>query len=218
MFVVIPVLLLEPDRWRFRGIEAVLRDSGRFTLIGERDYGRILILDTAPPSMRPKVAAVAYSLIEDHGLSVVAHLSDVFRGIAILVYGYDHSLETTARLMAAGASGLFDLAAPDEYLCDAIAAVASGRMWAPDEAVKALSQRLSDALDDEPPEIADEPSDDDLLMLRYLREGLSEEQIAARVHLPMVTVRARVEQLFRTYGASTREELIAAALQNGVVV
>jgi len=215
----IPVLLLEPDRWRFRGIEAVLKESGRFRIVGERDYGKILILDAPPSAMRPRVAVMAHSLIADHGLSVVAQVADVFRGIAVLVYGYEHTLEATARLIAAGASGLFDLSGPDEYLCDAIAAVAAGRMWAPDEAVKALSQRLSED-DDEPPsrQTPDRPDDQDLLILRYLHEGRSLDEIAASMRVARVTVQARLERLYRAYGVSTPEELVEAALQNAVVI
>lgn len=215
----IPVLLLEPDAWRFRGIEATLEESQRFVIIGDRDFARILTLEKAPDDLSPRVAVVADRLIVEYGIAVVPRLIDTFANVAVLVHGEHYTLEAHGHVIAAGASGFFDLGGPPEYLCEAVEAVGEGRIWAPREAISALARRFSEPGGPEAV-LADPPalSADDALILRYVHEGRPTRDIALRLQRPEIAVKARLEELYRIYRASTRRQLIAAAVKSGLVV
>jgi DNA-binding NarL/FixJ family response regulator len=198
----------------------VLHESGQFNVIGEREFTRILTLERASrrDDMNPRASVVADRLIVEYGLSVVPHLIDVFPGSPVLVHGDHETTETCGQIIAAGASGYFDLSAPSEYLVEAVTTVSQGMMWAPRQAVALLAQRMErgDNLVTpiEPPVF----SDDDLLILRYLHEGLSNREIGARLELAEWTVTARLDSLYRSFGVTTPLQLLSAATKTGLVV
>ena len=66
------VLILEPDPWRFRGMSAVLHDSGEISVIAEPDFSSILTSDQPPKDLQPDVCLITLAAIERlqarHGL------------------------------------------------------------------------------------------------------------------------------------------------------
>ena len=214
----VSVLVLEPDPWRFRGIVAVLHEDAGLDVIGEENFAHILELDRTQQEIDPHVILVADRIIIDYGISVVPKLIDVFSSAEVLIHGEHDTVEVSTRVMAAGASGFFDLAAPPEFLREAVTAVAQGRMWAPVAAISALAQQMNDssrpASGPEMPALAE----GDLLMLRYLQQGWSNKEIAEQLHIAEVTVKARFEHLHRALDARTRQQLLTAALKLGLVV
>lgn len=140
----IPVLLLEPDAWRFRGMASVLEESGQVNVIGEHDFARILTLEQRPDGLNPRVCLVAHRLIIEYGLATIPHITDLFPGVAVLVHGEHDSLEVAAEVLAVGAKGFFDLSEPIGYLPTAVKVVSQGKMWGPREAVAMMAQRLAE--------------------------------------------------------------------------
>jgi DNA-binding NarL/FixJ family response regulator len=124
--------------------------------------------------------------------------------------------------MAAGASGFFDLSGPDEFLNEAIAAVSQDRIWAPRETLALLAQRLEESDDEAPPPVEEtKPVDVDggeLLILRGLRDGLSVKQIAAKLAVAELTVKARLELLYERFSVCSPHDLVAALLKQSLVV
>jgi DNA-binding NarL/FixJ family response regulator len=215
----IAVLLLEPDSWRFRGISAVLEDSGDISVIGDRDFSRILTTDLPPDDLKPDVCLIAHRLVVEYGLGVIPHVKDLFPTATVLVHGDEESLQVSAELLAVGASGYFHLEAPPGYLSRAVSVVAQGKMWGPREAVAMMAQRVIERSEQVPRSVdVNEFSADDLLVLRYLHEGLSNKEIAARLHVAEVTVKARLGRLYRRFGVNTRLQLLSAAIREGLVV
>ena len=215
----IAVLLLEPDPWRFRGMSVVLEDSGDITVIGDRDFARILTTDQRPEGIEPDVCVIAHRLIVEFGLGVIPHVKDVFGGVPVLVHGDHESLQTSAEIMAVGASGFFSLDAPPGYLPRAVSVVADGKMWGPREAVALMAQRVIER--DEKSGTKSGSSDfspDDLLILRYLHDGLSNKEIATHLHVAEVTIKARLGRLYKKFGVNTRLQLLSAAIREGLVV
>ncbi len=215
----IAVLLLEPDAWRFRGMSAVLEDSGDIAVVGDRDFSHILTTDQRPESLRPDVCLVAHRLIVQYGLGVIPHVKDLFSEASVLVHGDEESLQASAEILAVGASGFFHLEAPPGYLPRAVSVVAQGKMWGPREAVALMAQRVIERAEQVPKSVdVHEFSPEDLLVLRYLHEGLSNKEIAARLHVAEVTVKARLGRLYRRFGVNTRLQLLSAAIREGLVV
>jgi len=214
-----PVLLLEPDAWRFRGMTTVLEESGQISVIGENDFARILTLETRPDGYDPRVCLLAHRLIIEYGLAVIAHLNDLFAGMGILVHGEHDSLEVAAEVLAAGAKGFFDLSAPIGYLPTAVKVVSQGKMWGPREAVAMMAQRVAErSSTEERSGVGRILSEDDLLLLRYLHDGLSNKEMASHLHVAEVTIKTRMGRLYRKFGVNTRVQLLAAAIRERYVL
>jgi DNA-binding NarL/FixJ family response regulator len=59
--------------------------------------------------------------------------------------------------------------------------------------------------------------DEERRLLGLLTEGLTTEEIAARVDVPVESVRIRLQHMFAKVGASSRGEATAFALREGVL-
>jgi len=215
----IAVLLLEPDPWRFRGMTVVLEDSGEIKVIGERDFSRILTSDHPPADIKPDVCLVAHRLVVEYGLAVVPHLKDLFPGAPVLVCGDQESNHTSAEILAVGASGYFHLASPPGFLPKAVTVIVHGKMWGTREAVALMAQRVIERAERGEKKVeSSDFSAGDLLILRYLHEGLSNKEIASHLRVAEVTVKARLGRLYRKFGVNTRLQLLSAAIREGLVV
>jgi two-component system, NarL family, response regulator DevR len=60
-------------------------------------------------------------------------------------------------------------------------------------------------------------SDTDLTILRHLAEGLTDKQIAGRVHLSPHTVKDHLEKIRAVLDVGARTEIVATALRRGLV-
>lgn len=205
-------------------MSTILEESGQIEVIGERDFSQFLTLEEPPKGMpSPNVVVVSHRLVIEYGLSVVAHLKALFVDAAVLVHGEYDSLEVASQLMAAGASGYFVTTDPPGFLPKAITVVGQGKLWGPREAVALMAQRIIERGERNPRTITEksssvEVSDDELVILRYLHEGLSNKEIAPLIDVAEVTVKARLGRLYRKFGVSSRLQLLSAAIKQGLVV
>lgn len=215
------VLLLEPDQWRFRAMASVLEESGRIAVIGERDSSNLLTIEEPPQGVCWDVAVVAHRLITEYGLSVVAHLKAMISDTFVLVHGDRESLEATAQLMAAGASGFFDMSEPAGYLANAVILISQGKLWGPREAVALMAQRVIERAqrqaEPETTTTGEGLSADDKALLQFLNEGLSNKEIGSRLGIAEVTVKARFGRLYRRFGVTTRLQLLTSAMRRGLL-
>jgi len=60
-------------------------------------------------------------------------------------------------------------------------------------------------------------SDTDLAILRHLSEGLTDKQIAGRIHLSPHTVKDHLEKIRAVLNVGSRTEIVATALRRGLV-
>jgi DNA-binding NarL/FixJ family response regulator len=200
---------------------SVLGESGHIAVIGERDFSNILTVEEPPEELYWEVAVVAHRLVTEYGLSVVAHLKTMMPESFVLVHGDYDSLETAAQLMAAGASGFFDMSDPAGYLSNAVMLVSQSKLWGPREAVALMAQRVIERGQRQPvPQPAtngDGLSAEDKTILQLLNEGLSNKEIGSRLGIAEVTVKSRFGRLYRRFGVTTRLQLLTAAMRKGLL-
>jgi DNA-binding NarL/FixJ family response regulator len=186
------VLLLEPEQWRFRGIADFLKQNG---------------VEVAGPDPRDDADGVDVVLVPDER-GAIGRVRRVVSDAPILTYGPAASIARIAEVIAEGARGYFEIASSDANLVKAIAVVADGGVWAPRQAVlrSVLPARAEASFCPELHEV-----------LALLLEGLSNKEIANRLGLAEVTVKARLTRLYRQFGVTSRLQLLTAAIRQGVV-
>jgi DNA-binding NarL/FixJ family response regulator len=209
----IELLLLEPDFWRFTGIQHVVERSGQVHLLGERHFEKMMTLKRAAPGVCPAITLLAHRLILDYGIALIPHLKDLFPQTRVLIFGEDDRLEVTAELLAVGASGYFLMTAPSGYLVRALTVISEGKIWGPREAVALLARSKRDGQAVKAPEANVE----EMNLLRLLHDGLTNKEIAYRLGLAEVTIKARMSRLYRKYGVRTRVQLLATAMKRALL-
>jgi len=111
------------------------------------------------------------------------------------------------RLIHLGAAGIFLKQSSPALLVDAIRAVVGGEI------------RIDPSLQESVPGSADADNPEGLLnereraVLGGVFEGLTNKEIAARVHISEALVKATLQQLFEKHGVRTRSQLVRIALE-----
>ena len=199
------VLLLELDRWRYLGLLQVLRSDPEIRFLGTDDPIKILALKSPPADLRPDVVIVSHSLLVHFRLSIIGHLKTVFPNANLLATGYERSLNSIAEILRAGTTGYFLLTSDPPNLLKALRVVKSGQIWAPRDAVALMGA-------DDFQTVAELVTPTELAILEFLEEGLSNKDIARKLDLAPVTVKAHLTRLYRRFGIKTRLELLAYAI------
>jgi DNA-binding NarL/FixJ family response regulator len=129
--------------------------------------------------------------------------------------------EYVARALRAGASGFLGKDASANDLLAAIRTVASGDALLSPQATQALITRFLAA-----PEPGDAPEPHDLLagltarereMMALAAEGYSNEEIARKLYLSVLTVRTHIQRAMMKLHARDRAQLVVIAYQSGLV-
>ena len=215
----IKVLLLEPDIWRRTGIRHFLETSGaEFDVLDDLDHGRILASRYAPEDLHPDIIMLARSLVAEFKVPVLSKIRSMFPAAPILVHGYDGSVRRVADYMAAGAGGYFTLSSDRDELLHALRHVARGRIWAPAESVSLVIERARSrdgARTSAPGACFIAPQE--ITILKLLKDGLSNKEIAASLGVAEVTIKAHLTKLYRRFGIRTRLQLLSYAMTNDLI-
>jgi DNA-binding NarL/FixJ family response regulator len=131
-----------------------------------------------------------------------------FCGRILVVAGVVGPFEAR-RLFQSGAAGIFLKQNPPKLLVDAIRAIMGGAIYI-DPSIRDSLQ--SDSLTSQPRE---ELTSRDRAVWNGVVEGLTNKEIASRVHISEALVKATLQQLFDKYRVRTRSQLVRIALEQG---
>jgi len=129
-----------------------------------------------------------------------------FTGRVLIVAGVV-SLFEARRLIHCGAAGVFLKQNPPNLLVEAMRAVMRGHVYL-DTAIEDCSH--SNRASTNPPKAL---TSREQAVLSGVAEGLSNKEIAARVHVSEALVKATLQQLFDKNGVCTRSQLVRIALE-----
>lgn len=129
-----------------------------------------------------------------------------FQGRILIVAGVVGVFEAR-RLIQCGAAGIFLKQNPPKLLVDAIRAIMAGELY--------FDPALRDHLNSGP---LSNPSQDELTsrdrdVWNGVVEGLTNKEIASRVHISEALVKVTLQQLFDKHGVRTRSQLVRIALE-----
>jgi DNA-binding NarL/FixJ family response regulator len=117
----------------------------------------------------------------------------------------------TLRAMEDGAAGIFLKHSPPSQLVEAIHNVMKGEVWLDSKAVRALVAGAHGRSGERTP--SGELSARERSVLRSVFEGLTNKEIAAKMHISESSVKAALQQLFEKTGVRTRSQLVRIALE-----
>lgn len=202
-------LLLIDDHTIFR--ESLLR-----LLEGEHDLevmghcatiseGRKILAETTVD-----VVLLDYDLGEEAGTDLLKHLYETNCKPRVLLLTAGMMASATLSAMDAGASGLILKHSGTCQLLEAIRRVAEGEAWW-DPAI--LRSALSGSSERITHQKARDLTERQRLVLRYILDGLSNKEIADRLHSSETSVKASIRELFAKAGVRTRSQLVRVAIE-----
>ena len=201
----ITVLLADDHHLVRRGLRRMLEDDADILVVGEAANGDEAI--GLATSLKPRVVVMDAAMPGTGGLPATRSILAAAPDTAILMLSM-HSEETLVRqAMDAGARGYILKNAVDLDLASAIKRVAAGEIV------------LDPALVPSAP-LAGERSGltaRELEVLQHICHGLSNREIAARLHLSVNTVAVHRANIMNTLGVHKTAELVVYALQRGLV-
>lgn len=143
------------------------------------------------------------------GADSVAELRSAQPAAPIVVVSMVNDRELVDEIIAAGANAFVSKAASPKRLADAMDKVLAGEIVVvhDDEVFDSVQHHATD----------NSLSARQLEILRFMREGLTNKEIARALDLSPFTVRAHVSTLLRHFDSATRTAAVAQAAQRGLL-
>lgn len=220
--VAVPLrVLLADDQALLRGAFRTLLDSADdITVVGEAGDGREAV--TLTRKLRPDVVITDIRMPGTDGLVATAEIcaDPDLRATRVLILTTYETDEYIARALRAGASGFIGKGIEAQGLLDAVRTIANGDTLLSPAATRSLVARfLATPADPSPrhPERLTALTPREREMVILVATGLSNVEIADRMHLSPFTVRAHVQRAMSKLDARDRAQLVVIAYQTGLV-
>lgn len=210
---VIQVLLADDHTLVRAGVRRILESHAGFRVVGEVADGAAALAEVG--KQRVDVLILDLSMPGTDGFEVLRRLRGISPRTKVLVLSMHADPEYVARAVREGADGylLKDSAVQD--LVAAIEAVRAGRAYHSPQVQRELNELVRGRAGLEPP-LAD-LTDREREVLRFIAEGLSTKETAARLEIGTRTVETHRANLMRKLGVHSVAQLVRAAIREGLV-
>lgn len=213
------VLLVDDEVLVRDGLQLILERAGGFTIVGHAADGEeaVRVATTA----RPDLALVDVRMPRVDGIEATARLIALPHPPQVVVlttFGLD---DYVFAALEAGAVGFLLKETPPRQLVDALHTVAAGGSVLSPSVTRAVIQRLPDRRRDRRREDAVARvaplTDREREVLALLGEGVSNGDIAARMHVSEATVKTHVSRLLVKLGLANRVQAAILAHHAGLL-
>jgi DNA-binding NarL/FixJ family response regulator len=166
-----------------------------------------------------EVAVVDLDLPDGSGVELVRELQATSPEGMVLILTGSHDRREWARAVEAGAAGVLHKSAPPAEIISAIRRLSAGEwLLSPQELLELLRMhRQQEAQAAQAQQLFDRLTPRELDVLHALAEGLSDKELAERLHLSTGTARNHVVSLLGKLGVNSRLQAVVTAVRHGVV-
>jgi DNA-binding NarL/FixJ family response regulator len=214
-------VLLADDQALIRGGFRSLIDSAPdLTVVAEASTGAEAVALTR--STRADVVLMDIRMPDMDGIAATRRITgdDDLAGVRVVMLTTFEVDDLVLQAIRAGASGFLGKGVEPAELLDAVRVVAAGEALLSPRATRALLGHLAQATTALPLAEPDEfrfltPRERELMIL--VATGLSNDEIAERLHLSPLTVKTHVNRAMTKLGARDRAQLVVLAYEGGLV-
>ena len=197
------------------GIKRILEETGRF-----RVRGRAPACEKALPLARrvsPDIVVLEIGQGGKRLSSVIRDLNSLSPAPGVLVLAAEERPELLDRILHAGGMGCITTSRSPERMVAAVDILAAGRMYVPRWGTETVRGRLGGRGPRNHRDALNGLSASERRILPLVALGLTSREIGTRVFLAPKTVENYRSSIRRKLGLRTRAEIVAFALETGVV-
>lgn len=212
---IIRVLIVDDHELIRRGLSAVLGEQEDFQVVGEAGGGSAAVM--LAKQMQPDIVLLDIFLGSTNGLDVAQQLQRACPDTRIvIVTGYTDDSHLL-RAMRIGAHGYLPKALPAEEMLAALRAIYSGERVIGE--AHAVTRVLHDyeRLTKEQVRVRSGLTDLEIELVRLAAEGCSNKEIAARQFWSEVTVKRKMQDIYRKLQVTDRAQAVAEAMRMGLI-
>jgi DNA-binding NarL/FixJ family response regulator len=209
----IQVLLADDHTLVRAGVRRILESQAGFRVVGEVADGRAALAELG--KHRVDVLILDLSMPGMDGFEVLRRLRGISPGTKTLVLSMHADPEYVARAVREGADGYLLKDSAVQELVAAIEAVRAGRAYHSPQVQRELNELVRGRTGIESP-FAD-LTDREREVLRFIAEGLSTKETAARLEIGTRTVETHRANLMRKLGVHSVAQLVRVAIREGLV-
>ncbi len=207
------IILAEDHEMVREGLKALINAQPGMEVVGEASDGRMAVRRTQ--ELTPDVVVMDISMPEMNGLKATEKLKQLSPQLKILALTRHTDVGFLQQLFRAGASGYLLKRSASTELVRAIRAIADGGSYLdPAIAGKVMSGYASRQAGPST-EAAGDLSDREADILRFIAQGYSNKEIAARLDISVKTVEAHKANTMKKLGLNSRIDIVRFALLKG---
>ncbi len=212
---VIRVLVVDDHELIRRGLSAVLGEQEDFQVVGQAGTGSMAVM--LAKQLQPDIVLLDIFLGNANGLDVAQQLQRACPDTrVVIVTGYaadDHML----RAMRIGVYGYLQKTLPTAELLAALRSVYRGERVIGE--ARAITRVLSEyeRLTKEQERVRSGLNDLEIELVRLVAEGCSNKEIAARQFWSEVTVKRKMQDIYRKLQVTDRAQAVAEAMRMGLI-
>lgn len=199
------------------GFRALLSSEPDIEVVVEASGGEDLV--RALRATPVDVALVDIRMPDGDGLWATEQIAadPALSGVRVVIVTTFELDEYVSRAILAGASGFLVKDTEPADLIRAVRAVAAGDALLSPGVTRRLLERAATGLRDAPDSAAlDALTDREVDVLRLVAEGLTNDEIGARLHLSPLTAKTHVSRIMQKLHARDRVRLVVLAYESGI--
>lgn len=187
------------------GIQLMLETDPQIELAGTASSGHQFLEQL--PGLELDVLLTDLRMADMEGVELLHRMKEIAPNVHCAVFTNYHSEEDVFNAIRAGAAAYLLKTDPMERLLEAIHTIHTGSDFIPAGVASQLAQRVQrDAL-----------TDRELEVLTFVAQGMSNEEIAAQMHVSKFTARNHLASTCRKLNAKDRAEAVAIAVRRGLL-
>lgn len=210
-------LLLVDDHQVVRsGLRMLLSNESDVEIVGEAGTAREAL--DAVKVLQPNVVLMDIGLPDLSGIDATSEIKRTYPAVAVVALTIHEDEEYFFKMLEAGASGYVPKRAAPEELLTAIRSAAAGEVYLyPSLAKLLVKDYLAQEHTSEAGKALDGLTEREQEVLRYLAEGVANDEIAEALVISAKTVARHRENIMLKLGLHSRSELVRYAIRKGII-